>query len=98
MSDQLTDSLSERLIDKFIGSMTNSLTDRRGDLSDGRAYTLPHLLINSLSEKPTDSRKALITSYVIDTCLAGSRRRTLNIASTTKSLHYVDRASCNDSW
>jgi hypothetical protein len=98
MSDQLTDSLSERLIDKFVSSMTKNLTDLQGELSDGRAYTLPHLLINSLPEKPTDSRKALLTSYVIDTCVAGSRRRTLNTTSTTKILHFVDRASCNDSW
>jgi hypothetical protein len=62
--------------------MTKNLTDRRGELSDGRAETLPHLLINSLAEKLTDLRKALITNYVIDTYVAGSRRRRLNTAST----------------
>jgi len=82
MSDQLTDSLSERLTDKVIGSMTKSLTDRRSELSHGPASTVLHLLIISLAEKLTDLRKVLITNYIINTCVDGSRRRRLNTAST----------------
>jgi len=82
MSDQLIDSLSEILANKIMGSMTKSLTDRRGELSDGRTYTVLHLLISSLAEKVTDLRKALITNNVIDTCVTGSKRRRLNTAST----------------
>lgn len=78
----MIDSLSERLANKIIGSMTKRLTDRRGELSDGRTFTVLHLLINSLAEKVPDLGKALITNYVTDTCVTGSRRRRLNTAST----------------